>query len=75
MSQNLQQAKQQYNELLKRWKRYENFVENHEISMDEKCRYTEHAKNLTNDLSRQLIEVAKLGYKYSDGEILNGFLI
>lgn len=75
MSQNLQQSKQQYNELLKRFKRYENFVEDASISMEEKLKWTPLAQSLTNDLSEKLTEINELGYKFTEGEILNGFLI
>jgi len=71
--QNLQEATQNYNELLKRWHKYQNFVENPKISLEEKEKWVPQAQTLTHELSRKLIEISKLGYKYSDEEARNGF--
>ena len=75
MSEPLQQAKLQYNELLKRYKKYEKFVENTEIDMVEKLKWTPQAQELANDLSKILDTIKANGYEYHDGEVLNGFLI
>lgn len=67
--------KEQYNEIMKRWKKYESFVEDKNISMAEKVKWVKQAQNLTNDLSDMLKQMKYENIVYTDFEILNGFEI
>lgn len=69
------EVKQQYNEIMKRWKKYEAFVSDKDVSMGEKIKWSGQAQKLTNELSEMLKLLKNEGIAYTDYEILNGFEI
>jgi hypothetical protein len=60
----------QYNNLLRRWHKYENFVENPEISMDEKLKWVPEARKLMQDMGRLLDAIKAQGHEYTEKEVL-----
>ena len=64
-------AKKEYNELLKRWHKYEAFCNNNEISMEEKLRWVPAAKELTNNMRILLNAIQSDGHEYTEKEGLS----
>lgn len=69
----IKQTKQQYNTLIKRYKKYEEFVENPNISMEDKYKWVPEAKLLINQLGGLLVKLKDLEVMYTHEEVLNGF--
>lgn len=69
------EIKTNYNNQLKRWKKYEAFVNDKNVSMDEKLKWVPQAQGLTTELSNLIEEMKQHNYTYTDDEVLHGFLL
>jgi hypothetical protein len=67
------ELKARYNELVARWKKYEKFVENKDISMAEKLKWVPQAQKLTNEMSTMLDTMEGEDIKITEAEMFGGF--
>ncbi len=69
------EVKKQYNEELKRWKKYEAFCESNKHNLEEIEKWVPQAQQITNTLSNLLNIMKQNSICYLESEVLHGFLI
>lgn len=68
-------VKVSYNEELKRWKKYESFCESNKNNLEAIEKWIPQAKEITNNLGQVLDEMKLKAIKYTESEVLHGFLV
>ena len=68
-----EELKARYNKLVKRWKDYETFVSDKNVSMAEKLKWVPQAQKLTNEMSTMLNTIKGENIKITEAEMFGGF--